>query len=74
MGFHRAGRWPDAKERIIAEIKSRSGYDLKTFRARVSVNAYDALQVLKEIRHMASMAFFHTKLGISPYDFNRKPK
>jgi len=78
MGKHSIGTRPEAKkvirERIEREIVLKSGYDLKTFRKRIKVNAFDAIQVLNDVKDMASGSFFYSELGIDPYDFKRKPK
>lgn len=80
MGQHiiGVGTRPEAKkvikERIELEIESKSGYDLKTFRKRIKINAFDAIRVLNDVKDMASGKFFYKELGIHPYDFKRQTK
>lgn len=78
MGKLGIGTRPEAKkvvkERIEREIVLKSGYDLKTFRKRIKDNAFDAIQVLNDVKDMASGKFFYSELGIHPYDFKRNPE
>ena len=78
MGKHGIGTRPEAKkitkERIERKIILKSGYDLKTFRKRIKANAFDAIQILNDVKGMASGNFFYDELGIHPYDFKRIPK
>lgn len=61
------------KGRIMYEVRIRAGYDVKTLRKRLGVNAYDAIMILKEVEHLATKNFFYTHFSIYPYDFKRKP-
>lgn len=78
MGQLGIGTRPESKkvtrERIEQAIVLKSGYDLKTFRKRIKANAFDAIQVLNDVKDMASGKFFYSELGIHPYDFKRNPK
>lgn len=46
------------KGRIMYEVRIRAGYDIKTLRKRLGMNAYDAIMILKEVEHLAPQNFF----------------
>jgi len=61
-------------EKVKKAMEDAAGYDLSTLRKRVNNGAYDALQVLKEVEHLATKSFFNKHFSILPHDFVRKPK
>ncbi len=65
------------KKQIILHVENMSGYDFRTFVERLKNNAYDAIEILKDVLNLLDISehFIHNNFEhLWLIDLKRKPK